>query len=177
MLFRSFLGQTKSLMPSFVWKAWATPKSKIFAWLVLQNRVWTADRLQRRGWPNCGRCKLCNQVQESAAHLLFKCRFTVRVWSNLKTWLALNDLDTSVWHGFRSVKEWWFEVTSKRGDSRKAMASLIMLVSWEIWKERNGRVFRNESSTAIMIISKIKEEVIMWGFAGAKALCNIMPRE
>ena len=92
-----FLGHTASTMPTLVWKHWAPPKCKIFAWLVLQNRVWTADRLERRGWPNCGLCKLCNQEQETAAHLLFQCRFTTRIWSSLKSWLGLHDLDPTEW--------------------------------------------------------------------------------
>ena len=34
-------------------------------------------------------CKLCNQVLESAAHLLFGCRYTIRVWGLIKDWLGL----------------------------------------------------------------------------------------
>jgi hypothetical protein len=60
---------------------------------------------------------------------------------------------------------------------RKAMASLAMLVSWEIWKERNARVFTNKSLPANMLLVKIREEVNLWSLAGAKALCNTMPRE
>jgi hypothetical protein len=66
-----FFGHTSSCMTSLVWKPWAPPKCKTFAWLVIQNRVWTTNRLQKRGWPNCRICKLCNQHQESALHLLF----------------------------------------------------------------------------------------------------------
>jgi hypothetical protein len=49
-----FLGMIDSNMHNMVWKAWAPPKSKFFAWEAIQNRIWTADRLQKRGWPNCG---------------------------------------------------------------------------------------------------------------------------
>ena len=118
-----FLGLTGSTMPAVVWKTWSSPKCKIFAWLVFQNRVWTADRLEMRGWPNCGLCKLCNQDQEMAAHLLFKCRFTTRIWSSLKNWLGLHDLDSRVGQAFGTVKEWWSEAIHKRGGERKAMAS------------------------------------------------------
>ena len=55
------------------------------------------------------------------------------------------------------------------------MASLAMLVSWEVWTERNA--FRNNSTTATIIIEKIKEEVNMWRLVGAKALGNVMPQE
>jgi hypothetical protein len=52
-----------------------------------------------------------------------------------------------------------------------------MVVSWEIWKEINVCVFRSKSITAYLLLEKIKEEVNLWSLAGAKALCNIMPRE
>jgi hypothetical protein len=172
-----FLALTSSPMPSLVWKPWAPPKCKIFGWLVLQNRVWTADRLARRGWQNCGLCKLCNQHKESGAHLLFKCRYSIRVWSNLKNWLGIDDLDPTTWHDFHSVKRWWAEVIHKRGQSRKALASLAMLVSWKIWKESNARVFHNKSVTIAILVTKIKEEANLWRLAGVKALSNVMPRE
>jgi hypothetical protein len=95
---------TKSSMPSLVWKPWAPLKCKAFAWLNIQHRVWMEDRLERGGWPNCGRCKLCNHVQESASHLLFKCRFTIYVWTKVKQWLDLQDVDLSSWNARRTIK-------------------------------------------------------------------------
>jgi hypothetical protein len=172
-----FEGHIISTMPDMVWRPWAPPKCKLFAWLIIQNRVWTADRLQKRGWPSCVLCKLCNQVQESADHLLYKCRFTTRIWIELKEWLDLHDVDPRAWHNRRTVKEWWTKSILQRGHSRKAMASLAMLVSWEIWKERNARVFQNSATTSFMLIAKIKDEMAMWCHAGAKALCILMPRE
>jgi hypothetical protein len=52
-------------------------------------------------------------------------------------------------------------VIHKREPSRKALASLTMLVSWEIWKKRNARVFRNKASTVTMLVTKMKEEVAL----------------
>ena len=79
-----FLGSTSSDMKRLVWKVWTPPKIKFFAWLALQNRIWTADRLARRGWPNCGVCPLCKTTPESTDHLLLHCCFTTRVWNYLK---------------------------------------------------------------------------------------------
>jgi hypothetical protein len=172
-----FEGLTNSAMPGMVWKHWATPKCKIFTWLVLQNRVWTADRLERRGWQNCGNCKLCNQVQESAAHILFTCRFTRRVWLSIKDWLGLVDVEPDRWIEAATVHEWWTCFVQKDGQSRRAMSSLAMLVSWEVWKERNARVFRNHCSTVLMVATRIKNEATLWASAGAKKLGNVMPGE
>jgi hypothetical protein len=63
------------------------------------------------------------------------------MWSKVKQWLGLIDVDPSSWHAFWNVKEWWMEAVYKQGQSKKAMASLVMLVLWEIWKERNTRIF------------------------------------
>jgi hypothetical protein len=77
----------------------------------------------------------------------------------------------------RSVKEWWNEAIHKQGQSRMAMASLAMLVSWEVWKQRNGRIFQNNASTTMMVISRFKEETALWSLDGAMTLGNVMPRE
>jgi hypothetical protein len=55
------------------------------------------------------------------------------------------------------------------------MASIAMIVSREIWKERNTRVFSNNASTMAMVIDKIKEEAALWSLAEAKALNNVIP--
>ena len=56
-------------------------------------------------------------------------------------------------------------------------STLMMLVAWEIWNERNARVFRNTAAPTTVVITKIKDEASIWARAGAKYLCNIMPRE
>jgi hypothetical protein len=44
----------------------------------------------------------------------------------------------------------------KSKDSRKAIAILAMLVSWEILKERNAYVFHNPSITFTVLVQKSK---------------------
>jgi hypothetical protein len=72
---------------------------------------------------------------------------------------------------------WWRDAIHKRGEQRKGLASFMILISWEVWKERNTRVFNNKATTAPMLVAKIKDEIALWSLAGAKALSNIMPRE
>ena len=172
-----FEGHTSSDLVHSVWRVWATPRCKFFAWLVLQNRIWTSDRLIRRGWPNCGLCPLCKQCQESAAHLLFQCRFTIRIWNHILTWLGMHHISTAIWQTRTSVKDWWNGNLQIRLGSPKVLASLMMLISWEIWTERNARVFRDTIIPSMVLICKIKEEVSLWTVAGAKHMSVVMPRE
>lgn len=141
-----FEGAVATNMKKVIWGNWAPPKCKFFAWLINKNRVWTADRLQRRGWPNCNLCQLCKREPETAAHIMFQCRFSMRIWNAVRCWLDTPELDTADWAGISSVHEWWTRAVLGHGHRGKAVSSLIMLVSWEVWKERNARVFQKKSS-------------------------------
>jgi hypothetical protein len=44
-----FYGVTRMNFNSIICGAWVPPKCKFFSWLAVQNKVWTADRLARRG--------------------------------------------------------------------------------------------------------------------------------
>jgi hypothetical protein len=164
-----------SFMKPAVWANWAPPKCNTFAWLILQNRMWMADRLIRRGWPNRGPCQLCKP--ETAAHLILKCRFSIRVWNGLKECLGLVDFDTDLWANFDSLEEWWCSISGVNGRRRKGLTSFLLLTTWELWKERNERVFRNVASMFVRVTSFIKSSAHLWSLAGAKYLSAILPQE
>jgi hypothetical protein len=65
-----FARHTLSSFPSLIWD-WAPPKCMFFLWLLLQDRLWTAARLQQRGWENNYLCALCFRNLETAQHLFF----------------------------------------------------------------------------------------------------------
>lgn len=57
-----------------------------------------------------------------------------------------------------------------------AASTLIILVMWQWWKERNRRVFQNKISTHCEILVPIKEEAKLWEMAGAKRLKELTAR-
>jgi hypothetical protein len=54
--------------------------------------------------------------------------------------------------------------------------SLIMLILWEVWRERNGRVFRKECRQVQKIMDAIYDEAKLWAHAGNKGLQMILPQ-
>jgi hypothetical protein len=171
-----FFGLIESSLHKLVWKAWAPPKVKNHAWLVLQNRLWTADRLRKRGWDNCGLCPLCKQTEETNNHLFVHCRFTTRIWEQIRDWLGIVGLHPRQWAGI-DIQDWWSSLVEGASPHRKGLSSLALLVVWEIWKERNARVFRNKLSANVVIFELVKAEARLWTLAGAKRLGDLMPGE
>jgi hypothetical protein len=67
------------------------------------------------------------------------------------------------------------EQSAHRQGCRQRQCVLTILVAWEIWKERNARIFDRHHNTMEALIGKIKEEARLWCAAGAKKLYEIIP--
>jgi hypothetical protein len=53
-----------------IWTAKVDGKCKLFGWLILQNRMWTADRIVKHGGDANSICVLCRTHPETALHML-----------------------------------------------------------------------------------------------------------
>jgi hypothetical protein len=102
------------------------------------------------------------------------CRFTSRLWVKAKEWLGLPSIQTDNWADL-SFPEWWNLMTT--GHNRKGLATLSMLIIWEVWNERNDRVFKSKQAPTQIVFDRIKKEARLWVLAGAKKLGLLMPRE
>jgi hypothetical protein len=130
----------------------------------------------KRNWENCGLCPLCKQTEETNNHLFVHCRYTTRIWELLKDWLGIQGIHSRQWGGL-GIQEWWSSMAEGPSMHRKELATLTLLTVWEIWQERNARVFRNKLSPTFVLLDKIKNEARLWVLAGAKGLGNLMPGE
>jgi hypothetical protein len=60
---------------------------------------------------------------------------------------------------------------------RKGLRSLVVLVMWEVWKQRNARVFDHREITVTSLMAKIREEASTWIVAGARDLSLLLAHE
>ena len=51
--------------------------------------------------------------------------------------------------------------------------SIVVLVTWDVWKEQKSQVFNNIFTIPTVVFDKIKIEVHLWGLAGAKHLKSV----
>jgi hypothetical protein len=101
----SFLGSVVFPHHKRIWKTWALRKCRSFIWLVAQKRVWTADRLAKRGLIHPEKCPVCDQEDETIDHLLVTCSLSREFWYLLLRKFGLHSLAPQPDVG--SYLGWW----------------------------------------------------------------------
>jgi hypothetical protein len=56
----------------------------------------------------------------------------------------------------------------------KGIQSLLILVCWSLWRERNARVFNDREKNTSTLVFKISDEARLWVRAGAKGLMTMV---
>jgi hypothetical protein len=120
-------------------KVCAPSKCMFFIWLIMHDRCWTSDWLQRHGLQNHGSCALCSQDPETIDHLFGCYAFVREVWFKALRWCSWQHLTPS---REDTIVDWWHR-------SRKAVTkprccafdSLVCLVICTCWLQRNDCVF------------------------------------
>jgi len=144
-------------------------------WLAVNNRCWTADRLAKRGLPHPVVCPLCDQATETINHFLIACVFSRQVWTFILQSLGLVGIIPSAMDG--RFTSWWAS-SSKRvpKEMRKGLNSLVILVAWVIWKERNSCVFEGSQPNVQKVLLSVRDEGLLWCMAGASKLQELLSR-
>ena len=155
-----FLGRTREPCAKELWSAGAPLQHKLHMWFVLKNRLWTADRLQRRGLQHPAVCPLCCQEAETASHLTVQCSFAREVWYGVLLPYRLHRFTPS---RTSELALWWPTLTAAVPKKRKKeINSLVILVARCLWLERNSRVFDKFASMPWTVRGKISEEFLLW---------------
>jgi hypothetical protein len=163
-----FEGSTTSSIAPLLWKGWAPGKCRFFLWTAELNKILTADALQRRGWENEYFCQLCFRNLETPLHLLVECPWSQQIWEKIAYIFRLPSLNPTTWNQSTSVKDWLHRcIGGATATDRKGAQSLTMLASWEIWRERNRRVFQHEELSIVALVRRIRDEASCWKLAGA----------
>jgi hypothetical protein len=68
-------------------------------------------------------------------------------------------------------------MTNAHIPNRKAIASLALIVTWDIWNKRNARVFNSKHTPPLVLLEKMKREARLWVTVGVKKLGHILTGE
>jgi len=164
-----FIGQQSVEGARLLRKAHAPAKCKFFIWLVQHDKCWTAARRRRHGLQDDDSCVLCEQAPETIDHLLIQCPFARELWFNLFSKLGWEPVSPSAQD--RQLAAWW-TVARKciRKDGRQCFDSVVILVSWMLWKERNNRMFERATRSALAMLAWVVDESVARFLAGIRCL-------
>ena len=152
-----FKGIYCTFKPGVLWRAHAVGKHKFFSWLLVQEKLLTADKLQARNWPCNPVCRLCSLHFETAEHLCLHCPFAIQVWELVRTWSG--DTIRVPTQG-ATIEEWWCDALMQpTKNERRQAAAYLMYTAWNLWKERNRRVFEGKAAEPKIVRQLIKEEM------------------
>jgi hypothetical protein len=117
------LGSYCTFNSKAVWAAKVEDKHRFFAWLLIQCKLLTADRLIARNWPCNPVCSLCDQELESTEHMVLHCVFAQEVWNLVSQWTGgLVRIPSS-----RVKMEFWWN-SSLKGPPEKTKQRVASLV-------------------------------------------------
>lgn len=135
-------------MGPITWEAtyiYGTQMQELFVWVLLHNRGLTSDSPTVHGWPHDGVRSLCNMEQEIDPHLARDCLFLWIVWGMVSYWTAIDNDQ--------------YRLPSWQGTQERLWRN-YHLCPRNIWFERNGRIFRQESIEVPGVAYRTFEDIL-----------------
>ncbi|KAL9683140.1 hypothetical protein QQ045_014956 [Rhodiola kirilowii] len=132
-----------------VWNDFNAPRDSMNAWLAVQNKLLTRDRLRQWGVLCDKSCVLCELMDESRNHIYFDCSFSKEIWVKVLQFLNV-ETHFSSWGGLIP----WFKGLPQMRLKTKLIAAAVTRVMNGIWRARNLKIFRDESLPAARIVQE-----------------------
>eukprot|EP00253_Pinus_taeda_P027306 PITA_27306 len=143
-----------------IWHYPTLAKIYFFSWLLCHSKILTDDNLQKRGFHSPSRCNLCKVNHESVVHLMLECTFTLQIWTELLGTLSFGIvLPSSIPNIFTKWLQRYLGTPPKNKIIRVAWTALPKIICWQVWLERNKRIFRNHEQEAKLVAVKIKSQL------------------
>lgn len=149
-----------------VWNKIVSKKVNIFIWRALKRRLPVRHELDKRGIDlDTILCPCCDDVIiETIDHCLVSCNMASDIWEKVFLWWKIGPF-----HAF-SINEVFQHCGNETMPNQ--LRNLWQIVTWvtgyQIWKERNNRVFRAKISSLNKIVQDIKLQSYEWIVRRAK---------
>ena len=155
---RNWKELTVHLMPKLFGVHMQKGNIDFFGWLLVQSKILTADKLMARHWPCNTICALCDQEQQGLTFVCTAISPSKQVWLLVSNWTwGIIQVPADQDEG---LEDWWTRSLEMLPLVQKWSVAAIQLYSaWNIWKERNRRVFDQKSLQPPQVFQLIREEV------------------
>ena len=151
--YRKLLGDFQRIRwTTQVWSRWNIPKHAFIAWLAVQNRMNTKDRIGRY-IPIDQTCFFCSHF-ETRKHLLFDCIWARGCLEKLKQWLNWRSSKTDLVELIR-----WTQRSRVSKTRKKVYIAGLVALTYMIWFVRNQKLWGEEALNWECVLNQIKYRV------------------
>lgn len=138
-----------------MWNRLSVPKHRFISWLIMLERLRTADRLVSIGIRNDDSCVLC-PGKESHKHLFFECEYSLKRLRMLQNWMGI--CQSQKW--FNKLVH--FLSKSKRSQfQRRVIAAAYCALAYYIWWARNEVVWNLTGWRPEAVMKKLQSIVML----------------
>jgi hypothetical protein len=122
----------------------------------IHNRLPIRARLHNFGIVDNNSCVLCVSGVETIDHLFFECQFSTYIWTLCRLKLQLEPTPIGTLQQEAEMIKAKFKSKDKTYVlARNALAATV----WQVWQERNRRIFQGQSMNKIMVFRRLYEDV------------------
>ncbi|AQK39484.1 TUB-transcription factor 14 [Zea mays] len=136
---------------AFIWSNKAPPRAQFFAWLLTQGKIQSKENLLLKKIVDEDTCDVCGQERETADHIVLRCHFAKTFWLAIGFHIP-NDMTVQNLH----------QIERPSNLPQNEFSSFVILCCWQLWKRRNGFVFRQEAATLNQTLQLICAEAASW---------------
>lgn len=146
-----------------VWKSKLPPSVKVFAIMLLRDKLLTHEVMERRNMHVESHCLMCQNCSfEYAAHLFFLCPYATHVW-----YLVSSVLGYRIMQPQGTVWDIWLASRAIRGRRKKGEWVVhFVATAWTLWKQRNIVVFGGVCVQPGFLADRALQDCQLWSQYG-----------
>lgn len=145
-----------------VWKLNIPSKVKVFFWQLCNGYLSTVNKFRHRRIDCQAECKICAESPETIFHVIAGCVNEKECWRQFP---GLPNPDN-----YNDYPEWINVVfKSLKGDN----LSFFVMICWNLWLARNGKIWRNHNIPASIIAIRTKSYMQEWKEINKKEALNV----
>jgi len=122
-----------------LWKMRVPPKVQVLGWRLFLDKLPTKTKLLARGtYLQHSLCEFCLECEETIEHLFISCKESQKVWNMCYKWLGLSTVShIMVRNNFQH-----FNIVNLNRQQNLVWKGMWLAIIGEIWKQRNGVIFK-----------------------------------
>jgi hypothetical protein len=144
-------GQPGDSASAFIWKNAAPPRVQLFIWLLTKGRIQCRSNLFKKRVVDSPNCLVCGAADESPDHIIFECLIAVQFWCALGVQADQHNHANQL-HCMAPPPQC----------PQDQFSAFVALCCWQLWKRRNGVVFREEHLNLRNLLLSCKTESVKW---------------